>query len=124
VPLLDQESTWQKFSQANSWVKQFLANYDFGEAKDSSLIMQTSSASDLWRRWGEWCGRGWWGNQLENVLTWLQRQKMKRHPFGQRPAETSVVINQHMLKFHETDRREEYRRQWLEILNKIDHEAS
>jgi hypothetical protein len=48
----------------------------------------------------------------------LAKMKMNLHSL-QNEADTRVVISDEMLKFHENDRREEYRDKWLEKCNKI-----
>lgn len=57
-----------------------------------------------------------WGRPLLQLIRWMQRKKMQHLPV-KLGAGASVVVNDHMLKFHNNDRRAHFRDAWKLILD-------
>jgi hypothetical protein len=64
---------------------------------------------------------GKYGDLIEGQAKGIQQAKMKFN-FGsvQNAGDTRVVINDKMLKFHEKDRRVEYRDEWIKKCKNLD----
>jgi len=62
---------------------------------------------------------GFWssnlGYKIADWFTKLQRKKMEALPVPQTEA-SSVIVSDHMLKFHNNDRRKEYQEEWTKII--------
>jgi len=102
------KKTYQEFMDINKgWLqKEYgLAFPDINEKKFS--FQKTSRGKRFW----EWVFKGWFGDLIENLLkkTFKKRTLKKAHKLG---PEASVIVSDEILKFHNKDRRKEYRDEW------------
>jgi len=108
---------YSTFIKANDWLGSHLPNFYFPTLnnrrliKDNSFVRSIKSLDEL--VWG-----GFFGDWLEQLAKFIQLKKMRKDFSGDR-GDTRVVINDSMLKFHETDRRSEYRTLWQERLKNL-----
>jgi len=117
IPVYDPDKLHSSMMKANSWVKKFLPNglqaYEVGVqwrvgANGRSPVPIIKNL--LEKFWG-----GGYGDLIENQAKGIQQAKMKRNYLSlQNVGDTRVVVNDQIMKFHETDRREEYRDRWVE----------
>jgi predicted nucleotidyltransferase len=103
APLFDCGGIYQKFWQANTWVKKFLPNVFSREVEGE--ISKSQSA-----------GRRGIG---EKFFRWLQIKLLPKNLKEMANRDSRVVITDKILKFHANDRREEYKKIWEEKLQKI-----
>jgi len=107
------EETFAKFLQANNWTEKYFANphmsREFWKSGRLFTIIARIKEFFLW---------GFIGNFYENFLA---KKHLKRH--AQKAAElgeeSSVVVNRHILKYHNVDRRAEYREKFYDKLRKL-----
>ncbi|MCX6779310.1 MAG: hypothetical protein NTU97_03710 [Candidatus Magasanikbacteria bacterium] len=120
IPLINRERTMEKFWVANLWIKRYLANWDFvGQAEDYRRIKENWVFS-LKRKVWEFLLGGVVGNFWEKFFKKIQLIKMQGHKKTRRfDGSSAVVVNDEILKFHEEDRRELFRKMWKENLNNI-----
>lgn len=116
-PLYGQE-TFQKFIGANKWAKKyFAAAVDSFRSTDESFWSSGRFFRFFAVIW-EFILGGFLGNILETIFA---QKHLKRH--GKKSAslqgESSVVVNKYMLKYHNIDRRAEYRERFFEKLSKL-----
>lgn len=114
VPFYDPDNFYEILIGANKWVEKYLANgiqsYDMSlKYKVESRKCERFTKNFLEKMWG-----GGYGDLIEGQARGIQQAKMKMN-FGsvQNAGDTRVVINDKMLKFHEKDRRVEYREEWI-----------
>ncbi len=112
VPLINRENALEKFWQANSWVKEYLSNFSFGDQLPDYRQISISNWIEKWRLFHEKVMGNQLGHLREKVLRWLWLKKMAKKERSRGAADSRVVISDQMLKFHEDDRREEYRQEW------------
>jgi len=120
IPLINRERTLEKFWVANLWIKHYLANWDFvGQAEDYRRIKENWFCN--WKRkWAEFFWGGVAGVFLEKFAKKIQLIKMRGHKNTRRfDGSSAVVVNDEILKFHEEDRRELFRKMWQENMEKI-----
>lgn len=73
------------------------------------------------KKFGEWLFGGFLGNAAE----WLLKQTLKRKTLKSAKSlgpESSVIVSDQILKFHNHDRRQEYRRKWQERVSLLENE--
>ncbi len=109
----------QKFQADNEWLKKILPNlpdwrlspvYQVMDSRASRVIKKINS---LW--FDNFLGTG-----LNNLAGRLQQKKMSLNLNSLAQADdTRVVINNQILKFHETDNRLERRETWLEKIKTV-----
>lgn len=121
IPVYAPENFFEKIQQANKWVEKYLPN-GLQEYVGANCCSPTQGAYDntpvqLIKKMLEKIWEGRYGNMIEAQARGIQQAKMKMNfQSRQNQPGTSVIISDSMLKFHETDRREEYRDNWLEKL--------
>lgn len=117
IPVFDPDDVLQTIHHKNVWIRSHLPHafgsytpgneYRVGETGISRTIKKV-----LQKVWG-----GQYGNLIEQQAKHIQELKMKRNYDSVKDAEDSrVVITDRMLKFHENDRRAQYRDQWQRTL--------
>lgn len=114
IPVYDHEELHQSVLDANRWVKRYLPNgmRAWVGANGRSPVQRIKKLFE--KMWG-----GKYGDLLEKQAKAIQRAKMKRnYQSAQNENDTRVIVSDSMLKFHETDRREEYKKLWLEKCEK------
>ncbi len=110
VPLFERPGTWRRFREANAWIQTHLPH--------GLAVAPTPYFGDLWfakalRMLPEMLLTGAFGDVVERLARWLQQRVMEGKRKMPRPHPTDVVVSDTVLKFHEADRRAEYREAFL-----------
>lgn len=113
IPVYDPDNLLNSLQKANNWVVKYLPN----AFQSYNLIPRWKAVPGkvggslkklLEKMWG-----GNYGDLMEKQAKGMQLNKMKMNYMSvQNESDTRVVVNDKMLKFHEKDRREEYRDLW------------
>lgn len=111
TPIWNRNQTYEKFRQANQWVKKFLPNiYDY---KVSNRRNKTLSRS---------CGRIFeklFSDYFENLAKKIQLKILPKDIKMRANQNTNIVITDGILKFHIKDTRAEIRDKFYEKINRI-----
>ena len=117
APLFGRGNVWQKFCEANLWIKKFLPNallttghgtwlycehfFTLTKVHDRELLSDylISTLNNTVKRW-----------QISHLPQRLQERANRG---------TDVVLNDQVLKFHDNDRREEYRQKWINLQQRL-----
>jgi len=118
VPLYDEGNYHQKIKEANPWVKEKLPNaFSKNEHK---LISQNFFTSFLKKFFTALFLNPIFGRNLQDFIHRRQIMKIQRNKESHwLENNTKVVINDKILKFHEEDRREEYRERFYKKLKEV-----
>ncbi len=120
VPIYDPENVLGDIQKANQWAKKFVPNIFQDFLLSSRLRVENNKFQIGLRRFFEKAWAGGYGNLLESQAKEMQKRKMSRNYDSVKDAPDSrVVISDSMLKFHENDRREFFRRKWKQIVGDI-----
>ncbi len=116
IPVYDPDDLHEDVLRANGWVNKYLVNglknVESGKWKVESGKWFKGLIEKMWG--------GEYGNLLEKQAKGAQLAKMKlNYTSVQNANDTRVVVSDSILKFHEKDKREEYRDKWLEKCKKI-----
>jgi len=101
-PLFDRGGIYQKFWQANAWIKKFLPNIF---PKDGADKVSKGRLNKI--------GLG------EKFFRWLQLKMLPKNLKEMANRDSRVVITDKILKFHANDRREEYKKMWEEKIAEL-----
>ncbi len=102
----------EDFMLANSWIASDMPNYF--PRKEVQLRVADSRVARAIRKTGEFILDNRIGDWVESVLRKMQLKKMGITAQATQLAGQGVVVNDHMLKFHEEDRRANFRAQFEE----------
>lgn len=116
LALYDQQNFYQKFISANQWTKKFIPNAGTVQAYAGPTPGELGWVGRGWRQIWETMWRGAYGDVVEQEAKSLQMTKMRRSSGTRRATESGVVVSEGVLKFHEQDRRAEFRERWLKRL--------
>jgi len=117
IPIYDPDNLHKSIMKANVWTEKYLSNG-----------LKEFQVSDRWQvrlggfKFGlkNFFEKTWgsaYGEMLEKQAKGIQITRMKKNYTSvQNQPDTRVVVNDGMLKFHENDRREEYRKKWEDKL--------
>lgn len=111
VPLYDPQEHFSRLWQQNSWVATALPN-----ALPRTLAQRGASSPAFFQAFLE---AGVVGSWFER---WAERYQQRRLPENLRALanrDTRVVLNRSMLKFHDTDRRDEYAQRFQHACNSL-----
>ncbi|HQL52948.1 MAG: hypothetical protein ACOXZY_03720 [Patescibacteria group bacterium] len=118
VPVYDPQNFYQIIIKNNQWLNKYLLN-ELNNYVPNNL-WKVAESKKVIKNFFEKVWSGGYGEIIEKQAKEMQLAKMKMNLHSlQNEADTRVVISDEMLKFHENDRREEYRDKWLEKCNKI-----
>ncbi len=141
-PLYNKDEIYEKFIKANDWIKRYLPNLDSSviarndigatkQSRNNSVIARKSLSRrmagkqsqglqnkprDCFSRQG---GIAMTLDFLENLAKKFQFKIMPKNLKQLANKNTYVIINDKILKFHDQDRREEYRNRFLERGKKL-----
>ncbi len=107
LPLID-DGVSREFVLANNWARKYFEKDEDFRIDESRVAYGKSFLS----RFFEILLDGVFGNFIENRLRkWQQKRARGKMEIAQESA--SLLINDHVLKFHNIDRRTEYRNRWI-----------
>lgn len=114
-PVYDRDGTAEKFWAANQWIKQYLPQ---GYLTRGVSLRQAGAGAGTraWQKWWEFVWGGRFGDWLERTTKWWQWEYMKARGDPEWLKNPNVIRSDEVLKFHEIDRREYFRRKFEERL--------
>ncbi|PLX26475.1 hypothetical protein C0581_04400 [Candidatus Parcubacteria bacterium] len=120
IPLYDPDNLLLSIQKANTWVKSYVPHVFQPYKLLSRMRIEDTVLSGKVKRGFERMWGSGYGAVLEKQARSLQLSKMKHNIKSvQNQGDSRVVINDSMLKFHENDRRTEYREVWQKKCNLI-----
>ncbi len=120
LPIYDPEKVGKNIIRKNKWIKKFLPNSLQGYQTIPKWKVEDNKISILFKKFFEKAWQGNYGDTLEKEAKKIQLTKMKMNLGSiQNEDNTKVIINDQMLKFHENDRREDYKKRWEEKCKKL-----
>lgn len=117
-PIYD-DGIWQKFIEANQWIKKYLPNY-FPQEPILRRKIILKPICQFFKKFCEKFHSSFLGDFAEKFYCWLQIKLMPKHLKEMANKSTSVIINDQVLKFHDKDKREIYRQKFYEQTKQID----
>jgi len=110
IPIYDPENLLASIQRANQWVKEYLPNAFAPYELSKRWRVDSIGFSKFFKKLLEkmWCGG--YGDLMEKQAREAQVARMKLNYMSKPGA--GVVMSDQMLKFHENDRRAEYREKW------------
>lgn len=110
-PIYD-DGCYDKFVAQNQWVLDRLPNFS-AKAIGQEGSVRNNWFSKLCKTVDSWCFYSFLGEGQEQLARAFQKRKMARNlsSLADEP-DSRVIISDTMLKFHESDRREEFRQRW------------
>lgn len=113
VPLYDSENIFAEIRHQNTWVKEYLPNAFSQTPQPRVFSFRMAQLKHFW----EVLLGGWLGDHLESLERTLQQGKMRLAP--NTAATGSAVMSDEVLKFHENDRRAQFRAQFQAQLKEV-----
>lgn len=119
IPLYD-DGIFKNLIARNAWLKKFLPNF-IPVLPGPDRRVADNPASIFLKRLYSAAVDPLLGDVCERLARYLQLKKMEKNTGSlAKENDTRVIISDAMLKFHETDRREEFRRQWENKLSRLE----
>jgi len=116
-PLFSEKETQENFFKKNIWIKNYLLNFYPYQPILYRRKVKLGVFSKKIKTFLESLLLKSLGQKLEKFLKELQFRKMSKNYWSkEREKNTDVIISDNILKFHEADRRREYRNRFLEKL--------
>lgn len=113
IPVYDPENTHRALMAANTFAKPYLPHAFGRPLKEKEIIVGVWSKRV--KRFFERAWGGGYGALLEGQTKAIQQSKMRLNTKSVQDAhDTRVVETDQVLKFHEHDRRAEYREAWIQ----------
>ncbi|MBI2550818.1 hypothetical protein HYV73_00530 [Candidatus Uhrbacteria bacterium] len=106
VPVLEREAVFSSFHEANQWAARSFPNA-FGKAIRPVLDRRAG--------WSLWFP-GW----MEGLARWFQQKRFPSAVRSLQNIDTRVVVNESMIKLHETDARADFARRFFVLCQKLE----
>ncbi len=119
IPVYDPKNNLQSIVNQNSWVKNFLP-HAFSK-KENFLLWESHDTkfSLFFKNIFEKVLSQSIGDALENFTKKIQQRRMKKNIHAYKGEYSHVVVSDFILKFHENDRREKFKKEWQERWNTL-----
>ncbi|MGL5830649.1 MAG: hypothetical protein ACRCZE_00705 [Candidatus Altimarinota bacterium] len=113
-PVYGPEGIWKKIELENKWIEKYFAGFEDRREKFTEVLEKKSWIKKIY----EFILKGKFGNILEK---WLSGYFLKRHAERQTklPETASVIVSNQMLKFHNNDKRLEFKQSWKKRLKEV-----
>lgn len=119
IPIYDPDNLHTSIQRANQWVKKYLPNAFVPYELSERLQVSNGKISKFIKNLLEKMWSGKYGDLIEKQAREAQKARMKmNYASAQNEPDTRVIVSDQMLKFHENDRRVEYRDLWIERCKK------
>ncbi|MFC1721730.1 hypothetical protein ACFL0Z_02345 [Patescibacteria group bacterium] len=115
APIYDRHRTAAKFPHANNWTKAFIPNNFPYQVVDLRQV-KAGLIAHGWQCFWEWAWGGRAGDKLEAFVRWWQMEYMKSRGDQEWLQNPNVIRSDEVLKFHEIDRREDFREEFFKKL--------
>lgn len=113
IPIYDPKNMSSELRQVNSWLNKYIPNAKTVYDTLDRWKVDDTGFTKLIKSFLEIAWQGKYGDMIEAQAKGIQKTKMKmNYMSNQDKADTGVIISDSMLKFHENDRREMYRKKW------------
>lgn len=113
VAVYDPDNLQTEILRQNQWIKEYLPNALVASAMGERFKVEDSRWSKLGRNFWQRAWGGAYGQLVERQAKVMQKAKMRRNLHSvQDEPDTRVVISDEVLKFHEQDRRLQYKEEW------------
>lgn len=126
VPIYDPNDTLKKIHEANRWAVPYAPHAFHPYTLRTDLRVDDTRISCGFKRAFEIMWNGAYGNLIELQAKGFQKARMKLNEKTKEPASPAgrrkngrtshVIVNDTMMKFHENDRREEFKTRWQESM--------
>ena len=100
VILENEKRIYNRFQQANNWIWDYLAFYDYQKIGNQRKIKTNSFLRNI-GRFQEFILSSFIGNILESLLGFFQKRLIKKHSITQNKG-GRIVANENQLEFHPT----------------------
>lgn len=113
IPIYDPDNIREDIFKKNTWAFNHIPHAKQPYTLISRYRVEHTKLSKTIKTIGEKIWGGGYGQFIEQQAKQLQQTRMilNKHS-AQHQDNTNVVVNDHMLKFHENDRRLQYKQQW------------
>lgn len=118
LPIYDPDSLRRDFMKKNPWACVWLPNADTSYTFSPRFRVGENRWSHAVQRFFSIAWGSAYGDTVEAIAKDLQQKKMKS-PVADNTRSRHVIISDTMLKFHEHDRRAEYKEQWQTRLKSL-----
>ena len=118
IPVFDPSNVSQVIKEKNAWTKKYLPNTS--EAFNPLGLWKVSHNvfTNTFQRVFETLLSGSIGDSLERMLRNIQLKKLKEKNIDFDSHKTDVIVSDEMLKFHDNDRREYFKQEWMTRIGK------
>lgn len=113
VPVYDPHHLYHEIQKVNQWMRQYVGEEVSYELLRRWRVDDTVVTKGV-RRFREFILGGSFGDVIQEILKHIQMKRIDKN-FGELivAPDSRVVVNDHILKFHDNDRREYYRNEWI-----------
>jgi len=119
IPVYDPEKLHESIIRANRWVEKYLLNGLQSYIVSRQWRAESGRVGRFFKNFLETVWSGKYGDLIEAQAKGAQLAKMKMNLNSVKDQpDTRVIVSDGILKFHENDRREEYKKLWLEKCEK------
>jgi len=112
-PLFGQK-TYREFMSKNDWIHE---HFDYEIDQQKHLINKSAKLNKI-QRILEWPAKGKFGDLLEKVLGYWQKKRANKKRL-KLDDPSGVIVNNHMLKFHNIDMRKKFQQLWALRFNQF-----
>ncbi|MFH1789776.1 MAG: hypothetical protein ABH832_01785 [bacterium] len=114
VAIYDPKGIRALLTRENSWLKKYVPNALECDTLSDRFFVNGCLFSKAIKFFFEKMWEGWYGNIIDSQAKNFQLAKMKMNSHSvQNEPDTRVIISDQVLKFHEKDRRIEYKEEWV-----------
>ncbi len=115
IPIYDPDHLHSSIMRANTWIKEYIPHGMMGYHGAKRWTVEDGRWSYAIKSMlSRFCKSEGWERRLKN----LQRPRIEQvYGYVASLPDSRVIVNDHMLKFHENDRRQQFHDEWLQRIS-------